>query len=96
MAESTGMTSPGLEASACWLRFVSVEHLEGDTFTATFEVDGIAQPHVVTITEHDVIRGVSGTTFFAMMDRGWSSFEEKRLIHAEVRKMFDGALRPQF
>jgi hypothetical protein len=72
MTESTGMTSPGLEASAsaCWLRFVSVEHLEGDTFTATFEVDGIAQPHVVTITEHDAICGVSGTTFFAMMDRG--------------------------
>ena len=51
---------------------------------------------MVSITEHDNIRGVAGTTFFAMTDRGWRDLEEKKLIQAEISKMFTAALRPQF
>lgn len=76
----------------CWLKFIDVKHDAGDRFIATFEVDGVAQVHEVEVTEYCGIHGVSGTTFFAMTDRGWDSFEEKKLIQTEISKMAHAAL----
>jgi len=83
-------------SSHCWLRFVSVRHLAGDAYLATFEVDGAHSEHEVEVNEVPLAVGtyftISGTSYFAMMDRGWRDLDEKRQMNAEVVRMATAAI----
>ena len=78
-------------SSHCWLRFVSVRHLAGDAYLATFEVDGVPSEHEVEVNEVPFAGGtyftIAGTSYFAMMDRGWRDLDEKRQMNAEIARM---------